>query len=85
MPIIQYCLPSRNKALKKLLHTYWEICPKYDDNGKLKQEMILVVNAIRNDLVRRKKCFMQRRKTDRCPRTILTNIFEVQHYVRYRS
>ncbi|EGN93580.1 hypothetical protein SERLA73DRAFT_97514 [Serpula lacrymans var. lacrymans S7.3] len=50
MPIIQYVLPSRNKALKKLLHFYWEVCPKYDDNGKLKQEMILVVNAIRNDL-----------------------------------
>lgn len=67
MPIIQYVMPSRNKALKKLLHFYWEVCPKYDDNGKLKQEMILVVwvlsvpennhysyatsNAIRNDLV----------------------------------
>ncbi|KAF8336939.1 coatomer protein [Cantharellus anzutake] len=48
--IIQYILPSKNKTLKKLLHTYWEVCPKHDDNGKLKQEMILVVNAIRNDL-----------------------------------
>jgi coatomer subunit beta len=42
MPIIQYVLPSRNKALKKLLHFYWEVCPKYDEDGKLKQEMILV-------------------------------------------
>ncbi|THH02805.1 hypothetical protein EW145_g6702 [Phellinidium pouzarii] len=50
MPIIQYVLPSRNKQLKKLLHFYWEVCPKYDENGKLKQEMILVCNAIRNDL-----------------------------------
>ncbi|KAG9220316.1 hypothetical protein CCMSSC00406_0006381 [Pleurotus cornucopiae] len=50
MAIIQYVLPSKNKALKKLLHFYWEVCPKYDENGKLKQEMILVVNAIRNDL-----------------------------------
>ncbi|WWC73739.1 uncharacterized protein I206_107711 [Kwoniella pini CBS 10737] len=50
MPIIQYIMPSRNKQLKKMLHFYWEICPKLDDNGKLKQEMILVVNAIRNDL-----------------------------------
>ncbi|KII93074.1 hypothetical protein PLICRDRAFT_35248 [Plicaturopsis crispa FD-325 SS-3] len=50
MPIIQFVLPSRNKTLKKLLHFYWEVCPKYDENGKLKQEMILVVNAIRNDL-----------------------------------
>jgi hypothetical protein len=43
MPVIQYVMPSRNKQLKKLLHFYWEVCPKYDDNGKLKQEMILVV------------------------------------------
>ncbi|PWN44690.1 putative SEC26 [Ceraceosorus guamensis] len=50
MPIIQYVLPSRSKPLKKMLHFYWEVCPKYDDQGKLKQEMILVCNAIRNDL-----------------------------------
>ncbi|KAF9562275.1 coatomer protein [Agrocybe pediades] len=50
MPVIQYIMPSRNKQLKKLLHFYWEVCPKYDESGKLKQEMILVVNAIRNDL-----------------------------------
>ncbi|KAG9309077.1 adaptin N terminal region-domain-containing protein [Chiua virens] len=50
MPIIQYIMPSKHKQLKKLLHFYWEVCPKYDENGKLKQEMILVVNAIRNDL-----------------------------------
>lgn len=43
MPIIQYIMPSKNKQLKKLLHFYWEVCPKYDENGKLKQEMILVV------------------------------------------
>ncbi|THU95525.1 hypothetical protein K435DRAFT_666320 [Dendrothele bispora CBS 962.96] len=50
MPIIQFVMPSKNKQLKKTLHSYWEVCPKYDENGKLKQEMILVVNAIRNDL-----------------------------------
>ncbi|KAG9093773.1 coatomer subunit beta, partial [Ceratobasidium sp. UAMH 11750] len=50
MPIIQYVLPSKSKALKKMLHFYWEICPKHDENGRLKQEMILVCNAIRNDL-----------------------------------
>ncbi|KAG8712741.1 coatomer subunit beta [Ceratobasidium sp. 423] len=50
MPIIQYVLPSKSKQLKKMLHFYWEVCPKHDENGKLKQEMILVCNAIRNDL-----------------------------------
>lgn len=42
MPIIQHVLPSKNKAIKKLLHFYFEVCPKLDENGKLKQEMILV-------------------------------------------
>lgn len=46
MPIIQFVMPSRNKQLKKLLHFYWEVCPKYDENGKLKQEMILVVYVL---------------------------------------
>lgn len=42
MPIIQFVLPSRSKQIKKMLHFYWEVCPKYDESGKLKQEMILV-------------------------------------------
>jgi hypothetical protein len=41
-PIVQYVLPSKNKQLKKLSHFYWEMCPKYDDDGKLTQEIILV-------------------------------------------
>ena len=49
MPIIQYCMPSKSKQLKKLLHFYWEVCPKYDEQGKLKQEMILVV-CVRFDM-----------------------------------
>lgn len=51
MHIIRYCINTRNKQLKKLLYVYWEIVKKYDENGKLKTEMILVCNAIRNDLV----------------------------------
>lgn len=50
MHVIRFVMPSRNKELKKLLHFYWEICPKLQPNGQLKQEMILVCNAIRNDL-----------------------------------
>ncbi|KAG1831531.1 hypothetical protein EV424DRAFT_1571523 [Suillus variegatus] len=48
MPIIQYIMPSKNKQLNKLLHFYWEVFPKYDENGKPKQEMILVVNTPTN-------------------------------------
>lgn len=50
MHVIRFVMPSRNKELKKLLHFYWEICPKLQADGSLRQEMILVCNAIRNDL-----------------------------------
>ncbi|KAI8337218.1 adaptin N terminal region-domain-containing protein [Chlamydoabsidia padenii] len=48
--VIRFILPSKNKQLKKLLHIYWEICPKTKPDGKLKEEFILVCNALRNDL-----------------------------------
>ncbi|KAL8972529.1 MAG: hypothetical protein Q9183_000506 [Haloplaca sp. 2 TL-2023] len=50
MHVIRFVMPSKSKALKKLLYFYYEICPKHDAGGKLKQEMILVCNGIRNDL-----------------------------------
>ncbi|KAG6035148.1 hypothetical protein E4U41_006247 [Claviceps citrina] len=50
MHIIRFVMPSKHKPLKKLLYFYYEICPKLDGSGKLKQEMILVCNGIRNDL-----------------------------------
>ncbi|KAL8873671.1 MAG: hypothetical protein Q9174_000901 [Haloplaca sp. 1 TL-2023] len=50
MHVIRFVMPSKSKALKKLLYFYYEICPKLDAGGKLKQEMILVCNGIRNDL-----------------------------------
>lgn len=50
MHVIRFVMPSRNKSLKKLLYFYWEVCPKLNPDGKLKQEMILVCNAIRNDI-----------------------------------
>ena len=42
MHIIRFVMPSKSKPLKKLLYFYYEICPKVDASGKLKQEMILV-------------------------------------------
>ncbi|ODV94228.1 hypothetical protein PACTADRAFT_19651, partial [Pachysolen tannophilus NRRL Y-2460] len=50
MYVIRYVMPSKDKELKKLLYFYWEICPKLEPDGKLKQEMILVCNAIQHDL-----------------------------------
>lgn len=42
MHIIRFVMPSKSKPLKKLLYLYYEICPKHDSNGKLRQEWILV-------------------------------------------
>ncbi|KAG0081776.1 coatomer subunit beta [Linnemannia elongata] len=50
MPVIMNVMRSRNKQLKKLVHFYLEICPKTNPDGKLKQEMILVCNALMGDL-----------------------------------
>ncbi|KAJ3395261.1 Coatomer subunit beta [Entophlyctis sp. JEL0112] len=50
MHVIRFVLPSRSKALKKLLLVYWEICPRLGPDGKLKAEMRLMCHALRNDL-----------------------------------
>jgi hypothetical protein len=42
MHIIRFVMPSKSKPLKKLLYLYYEICPKLDNTGKLRQEWILV-------------------------------------------
>lgn len=50
MHVIRFVMPSKNKALKKLLYFYYEAVPKNNTDGTLKQEFILACNAIRNDL-----------------------------------
>eukprot|EP00947_MAST-08B_sp_MAST-8B-sp1_P006028 g6028.t1 len=50
MSVIRYCLTTEDHQLKKLLMLYWESVEKYDSAGKLLPEMILVCNALRNDL-----------------------------------
>jgi len=43
MYIIRFVMPaSKNKTIKKLLLLYFELCPKIDNEGKLRDEMILV-------------------------------------------
>mmetsp|Transcript_6230 Transcript_6230/g.26099 ORF Transcript_6230/g.26099 Transcript_6230/m.26099 type:complete len:924 (+) Transcript_6230:252-3023(+) len=50
MTVIRFCINTDNHELKKLLMLFWEIAPKYDADHKLLPEMILVCNALRNDL-----------------------------------
>lgn len=66
MQVIRFCINSQDKGLKKLCMLYWEVVPKYSEptseeiqaaaaNGtvaarKMLPEMILVCNALMNDL-----------------------------------
>jgi coatomer subunit beta len=48
MTVIKFCLTTQDHHLQKLLMLYWEVCEKYDSQGQLLPEMILVCNALRN-------------------------------------
>jgi coatomer subunit beta len=50
MPVIKFCLSSDNHTIKKLLLLYWEVVDKKNKDGVLLHEMILVCNAMKNDL-----------------------------------
>jgi len=50
MYIIRFVMPIDDHTVKKLLLLYFEIVDKTTPDGKLLHEMILVCNALRNDL-----------------------------------
>lgn len=67
MQVIRFCINSQDKPLKKLCMLYWEVVPKYQEptsedfqaaasggpavQRKMLPEMILVCNALMNDLI----------------------------------
>jgi len=51
MTVVRFIMPMRNKLIKKLLLIYLEVIDKTSADGKLLPEMILVVNALRNDTI----------------------------------
>lgn len=53
MNVINTLVPIQNEShdLKKILLFYWEVIEKVQANGNLKDEMILVCNSLRNDLL----------------------------------
>jgi len=57
MQVIRFCINTDDHHLKKLLMLYWEVVPKYQPRSAgskgpdvLLPEMILVCNALMNDL-----------------------------------
>jgi len=51
MTIIRFVCTTNDHRVKKLLTIYWEIVDKCKEDGDLKEEMILVCNALRCDLM----------------------------------
>ncbi|KAL8273152.1 hypothetical protein Esti_002910 [Eimeria stiedai] len=47
---IRFCVPCSNSQVKKLTFLFLELVDKCDAQGRLKEEIILVCNALRNDL-----------------------------------
>jgi hypothetical protein len=56
MHIIRFVMPSKSKPLKKLMYFFFEVCPKYDAQGKLRQEWILVWWVYTRTLVAKGRC-----------------------------
>lgn len=51
MHVIKFCTQSANHTLKKLLLVYWEILDMHKPDGKLREEMILVCESWKKNLV----------------------------------
>lgn len=47
MTVIRFVMPLQDHTIKKLLLVFWEVVPKYSQDGKMLQEMILVCDAYR--------------------------------------
>jgi len=51
MTVIRFCVTSNDHRVKKMMMLFWECVDKNNEKGELREEMILVCNAIRNDLM----------------------------------
>jgi len=51
MTVVQHAMRSESKYIKKLLLIYWEVIEKTNPDGTLKDEMVMLCNALRNDLL----------------------------------
>ena len=48
--IFRFVMPTTDHILKKLLLVFWEVVPKFGQDGKLLHEFILVCDAYRKVL-----------------------------------
>eukprot|EP00366_Plasmodium_knowlesi_P003228 XP_002260725.1 coatamer protein, beta subunit, putative [Plasmodium knowlesi strain H] len=51
MCVIRFIVPHKDHRLKKLSHIFFEVVDKCKSDGSLKEEMLLVCNALRNDII----------------------------------
>lgn len=51
MTVVQHAMRVDSKEMKKLLMIYWESIEKTNPDGSIKDEMVMLCNALRNDLL----------------------------------
>ena len=51
MTVVQHAMRVDSKDMKKLLMIYWESIEKTNPDGTIKDEMVMLCNALRNDLL----------------------------------
>lgn len=51
MVVVQNCMRVDDHEMKKLLMLYWEVIEKVNNDGTVKEEMVMLINALRNDLL----------------------------------
>lgn len=51
MTVVQHAMRVDSKEMKKLLMIYWESIEKTNPDGTIKDEMVMLCNALRNDLL----------------------------------
>lgn len=51
MTVVQHAMRVDSKEMKKLLIIYWETIEKTNPDGTIKDEMVMLCNALRNDLL----------------------------------
>lgn len=51
MTVVQHAMRVDSKEMKKLLMIYWESIEKTNSDGTIKDEMVMLCNALRNDLL----------------------------------
>eukprot|EP00388_Colpodella_angusta_P047382 GDKK01072554.1.p1 GENE.GDKK01072554.1~~GDKK01072554.1.p1 ORF type:complete len:779 (+),score=173.05 GDKK01072554.1:187-2337(+) len=50
MQVVQHCLHTNNKHVKRLMQLFWEVIDKLNADGQPKEELLLICESLRSDI-----------------------------------